>query len=531
MWTDPLLRALGADPQVFRPVYRVQKILLHRGVRLVRRRGRQTGSFGLVCLLAAVYGTAGLLFLYKTRLPVLGGGLALTCGCAYLLMVVLADHAEVLVLPRERLVLAAHPHDDRSLLLAKLVAVGRSLALLWACLFLPPCLIVAHWWGARGVLAFLAGAAGAAIAVATSCVLVAVLLVRSGGKRAMERVMPWLQTAFQLTFFVPTAANVFFRPEQLSGSVRDLMAWLLPTFWFTAPLEFAAGGAGAPAWGRLALAGGSLAALVVAGGRLATGLGRRLLEPEPRAAAGRSRRALPSDGVLGFLLRFEGLRLFSLLRVHLRSDWRTLSEVLSMPVTGLFFLFLYSRQGSGFGGVLRPFFFCWLLFLGADTLTRSQRPGSLWWLLSSPIDRTRFSLATISLLRLFLLVPLAAAVALLTLRQGLQPDASLAQSLWYLAALVAWGDLLLLLGKVAYPEFPFSRGREGGMAADRFAIVFVGALVSGAVTGALALCQPFGTPGFALAALAGVLLHLPASHWARRRTARAAARLDLVQLC
>src|ERR1700724_3328998 len=209
MWTDPLLRALGADPQVFRPVYRVQKILLDRGVRLVRQRGRRPGSFLLVCLLAAVYGIVGLLFLYKTRVPVLGGGLALTCGCAYLLMVVLADHAEALVLPRERLVLAAHPQDDRSLLLAKLVAVGRSLALLSACLFLPPCLVVAHWWGAGGVLAFLAGAAGAAFAAATSGILVAVLLVRSGGKRAMERVMPWLQTAFQLTFFLPTVANVF----------------------------------------------------------------------------------------------------------------------------------------------------------------------------------------------------------------------------------------------------------------------------------------------------------------------------------
>ena len=531
MWTDPLLRALGADPRVFRPVYRVQKILLHRGVRLIRQRGRRTGSLPLVFMLAAVYGTSGLLFLDKARLPVLGGGLALTCGCAYLLMVVLADHAEVLVLPRERLVLGAHPHDDRSLLLAKLVAVGRSLALIWACLFLPPCLLVAHWWGASGVLAFLAGAAGAAFATVTSSLLVAVLLVRSGGKRAMERVMPWVQSAFQLSFFVPTAANVLFRPDQLSGSIRGLMAWLLPTFWFTAPLELAAGGAGAPAWGRLALAGGGLAALVVAGGRLATGLGRRLLEPEPRAAAGRSRHALAPDGMLGHLLRFEGLRLFSLLRVHLRSDWRTRSEVLSLPVTGLLFLFLSSRQGSGFGGVPRPFFFSWLLFLGADTLTRSQQPGSLWWLLSSPIDRTRFSLATVSLLRLFLLVPLAAGVALLVLRQGVQPEQSWPRSLWYLAALVAWGDLLLLLGKVAYPEFPFSRGREGGMAADRLVIVLVGALASAAVTGILGACRRFGTAGFALAALAAVLLHLPASYWARRRAARAAARLDLVQLC
>jgi len=531
MWTDPLLRALGADPEVFRPVYRVQKILLRRSVRLMRLRGRQTGSFALVCFLAGSYGLVGTVFLYRARVPVLGGGLALTCGCAYLLMIVLADHAEVLVLSGERLVLAAHPHDDRSLLLAKSVAVGRSLALLSACLFLPACLVVAHWWGARGVLGYLAGAAGAAFAAAASGVLFAVLLVRTGGKRAMERVMPWVQTAFQLTFFLPTAANVFFQPEQLSGFVRGLMAWLLPTFWFTAPLELAAGGAGAAAWGRLALAGGSVAGLAIAGRRLATGLGRRLLEPEPRTAPRGGRGALPAHGALGFLLRFEGLRLFSLLRVHLRSDWRTLSEVLSLPATGLLLLFLYARQGSGFGLLMRAFFFSWLLFLGADTLTRSQRPGSLWWLLSSPIDRTRFSLATISLLRLFLLVPLTAAVALMTLRQGLQAGEPWSQGLWGLAALVAWGDLLLLLGKAAYPEFPFSRGREGGMAGDRFALIFLGAAASGAVTAVLAVCRHFGAPGFALGALAAVLLHLPLSLWARRRTARAAERLDLVQLC
>jgi len=61
---------------------------------------------------------------------------------------------------------------------------------------------------------------------------------------------------------------------------------LLPSFWFAAPLELAAGETAAPAWGRLALATGSVALLVVSGASLATGLGRKLLEPEPRAAGG-----------------------------------------------------------------------------------------------------------------------------------------------------------------------------------------------------------------------------------------------------
>jgi hypothetical protein len=530
MWSDRVLRVLGADPRVFRPVYRAYRLMLSRP-RLIRRRDRATGSDFLLLLFAGVYSMAAAALMLKARLPVLAGGLALTVGCGFLLLIVLADYAEALVHPAERLVLAAHPHDDRSLLLAKLAAVGLHLALLSAVLFGPACLVAAVLWGAGAALAFLAGAAGAAVAVVALGLLTAVLLVRSGGRRAMDRLMPWLHGGFQLGYLMPMAANQLFQPQRLSAATRMLLSWLLPTFWFTAPLELAAGGAGPAAAGRFALAAGSLALLAVAGGRLATGLGRRLLEPEPRGAAVARRRGGRAKRLAAFLFRFEGLRLLSLLRVHLRSDWRTRSEVLSLPVLSVVMLLLFSRQGGGAGWSV-TFFYGVMLFVSADTLTRSRRPESLWWLLSSPIDRTRFSLATVPLLRLLMLVPISIALALIALRQPAPAGGSWPLRILSFLALVAYGDLVLVLGKGTFPEFPFSRAAKsaGGSSGERFARTLIGMPVSGVGAAAVLACQRFGAPGIAFGGLAAVVLHLPAFLWARRRTRRAAAELDLALL-
>ncbi len=531
MRTDPLLRALGADPQVFHPVYHAQRLMLSRP-RLLQARGRTTGSGFLVGLVASINGVVAATLLLTTRLPVLGGGLALTFCCAFLLMIVLADHAEALVRPGERLVLAAHPHDDRSLLLAKLAAAGRSLAPLAACLFLPPCLVVAFRWPPGAALAFLAGAAGAALAVATFGLLAAVLLVRLGGRRAMDRLLPWIRLSFQLGYILPMASNRMLLPERLSAGTRTALSWLLPTFWFTAPFELAAGGAGPAAVGRLALAAGSLVAVGIGGWRLAAGLGRRLLEPEPRPAAAPGRRAPRSPGILALLVRFEGLRLLSLLRVHLRSDWRASSELLSLPIVTLFMVFLFSRQASIAGGEAGFFMYGFMIVVSADSLTRSQRPESLWWLLSSPIDRTRFSLATIPLLRLLLLVPVSAAVALLSLRHPGAAAVSWEDGFLLLFALLAYGDLLLVLGKALFPEFPFSCASSGPDRSSerRFGRMLIGMPVSGAGTAAFIACRHFGVSGIAFGGLVAVLLHLPAFLWARARTRRAAARLDLALL-
>ncbi|HEV7516341.1 MAG TPA: hypothetical protein VGR07_08585, partial [Thermoanaerobaculia bacterium] len=201
MWTDPLLRALGADPAVFRPVYRVHKLMLRRRARLVRRRGKGASSFLLLGFTSLIWGLLAIGSVMSGT-ALLGGGLALTFGSTFLLMVVLTDDADALVHPAERLVLAAHPHDDRSLLLAKLAAIGRSLALLSALLFLPAGLTLLFVRGPGAGLAFLAGAAGAALEVAAGGLLFAVLLVRLWGRQKMERLLAWSQGAFWISYLL-----------------------------------------------------------------------------------------------------------------------------------------------------------------------------------------------------------------------------------------------------------------------------------------------------------------------------------------
>jgi len=548
MLSDRLLRAIGVDPSVFRPVYRAQRLLLSRSRRLVRMRGRSAGDgHAILFLSAAIYGLLAVLLMVEARQPVLGGGLAITVGCTFLLMVVVADHADTLVHAGARLALAAHPHDDRSLLVAQLAAIGRSLLLLFLCLFALPCAGAGYLWGPGAALAFLIGAAGAAIAVAVLGLLAAVSLVRSGGRRAMERLMPWFQGIFALSGVVPMAGMQLLKPQHLSPAARDLLSWLLPPFWFTAPLELAAGRAGPDAGARLVLAAGTLVLGAIASSYLAAGLGRRLLEPEPRPAAAPRASAARSAPLLTFFLSSEGNRLFNLLRIHLRSDWRTRSDVFALPVTALFLMVFYSYSSAGIiaGGSLALSVYGWVMFMSASTLTRSQQPERLWWLLSSPIDRTRFSLATIHLSRFFMLLPLATAVALLSLHQPTHPshqfvpppqtpasDDSWSLRLLSFLALLAYGDLLLVLGKAMFPEFPFSRAprNAGETAGGSFLRTMIGLPVGIAGTAAAVVCQRYGARGIAIGGAAAALLHLPAYYLARYRTRHVATELDLVTL-
>jgi hypothetical protein len=534
MWTDRLLRALGADPKVFRPLYRVYRIMLQRGTRLVRKARGKAGSQAMLFLSAAACGMfTAVLFTMQWR-SFLPAGLGLTLSCAFLLMIVLGDHADALVHRGERLVLAAHPHDDRSLLLAKLAAVGRSLAVLWLLLFGVPTLFVIGVHGPGAALAFLAGAAGAALATTALGLTTAVLIGRLGGRRATDRLLAWLPAAFQavyLTVMLGINSIARLKESQVPARLRDLLSWLLPGSWFAAPLEIAAGGSTASAWGRLALATGCLVILGALGGRLVTGLGSRLLEPEPHAGAAARRRAAPPPKLLASVLRFEGLRLLSLFRVHLRSDWRARSELLAMPVVLLVCLVFYSLRFGAAGGPLTLFMYGWMLLVSADGLTRSQRPENLWWLLSSPIDRTRFSMATISLLRLVVLLPGAAVATLLGEHSRFPTDGGWPQRLVALLLLVAYGDLLLLLGKAAFPDFPFSRAaRSGQRMGPQFAGYMIAGLASGAGTVLVLVCRRLGDGWLLSLALLFVVLHLPATGYARRRARQAAAKLDLAEL-
>src|SRR5205085_125669 len=81
----------------------------------------------------------------------------------------------------------------------------------------------------------------------------------------------------------------------------------------------------------------------------------------------------------------------------------TRSEFLLIPLMGAFMILFYFRDLAGpaaFHGVT-TFIYSFMLVLSGDVLTRSTRPESLWWVLTAPVDRARFSWGTLLLVRVF----------------------------------------------------------------------------------------------------------------------------------
>ncbi len=531
-FADPLLRLLGADPATFRPLYRTQRLLLQRGVRVIRaRRGLLAGltPFRLLCFFAGIYGLMAALTIGGARSPLLGGVFSLTLGCLFLLLVVVTDNFDVLVNPREMLVLGAYPQDGRSFLLAKLAAFGRNLSILGVLLFGPPGLAAGVTLrSAVAAPAFWAGAAAASASTVTFGLLTAAALVRTGGKRALERLLPWIQGAFQFGYFLIMGGQKLMSLTTAQGpDALGLLPWVLPPFWFIAPVELVTAGLSAPALGRLALAVATPALLLAGVTRwLGTGLRERLLEPQtqtaPRRQAVRRRpKAAVFSGGGG-----ERARLFALLRIQLRADWRVRSEFLLIPLMGIFLLLFYMRDAGIVRSIPLPavYFYCCLLMVGTDVLTRSSRPESLWWILVSPVDRARFSLGTIPLVRAFQLAPLFAAMAVAQIRAGGPWPLRLA----LLAELLVLGDLLIVAGKGVFPDFPFSQSRtEGGGSGARTALALLGGVFGGIATAGVLVSGLFGVPGALTGAACFALLHLPAGIWARRRATAAAESLEM----
>ncbi|HVR97510.1 MAG TPA: hypothetical protein VMW27_12910 [Thermoanaerobaculia bacterium] len=522
---DSLIRLFGADPDVFRPVYRAQTLILKRRARVVQRQRRgfwgTVSPFTLLCFFSGLYGLFFITLVVVAKSPLIGSGLALTLGMCFLFLVVATDNFDVLVNPRETLLLAAHPYDSRSFLLAKLAALGRSIGILTALLFGPSA--VALSWAVSPLAgpAFFAGAAAASVATVTGGILIAAAIVRLKGRSAMEGMMPWMQGIFQVIYFIAIGGSGFVRLLNGTPEAVSALLWAVPSFWFLAPLELTLRGPEAAPLGRLALMAATLLLLLRVTIRwLGAGLRERLLEPEetrPRAVT--RRRAAYGGGS-------ERSRLFALLRIQLRSDWRTRSEFLLMPMMGIFFLLFYStkRGNAALSMGVSTVFYVWLLIVSADVLTRSARPQTLWCLLTAPVDRTRLSLETIGMVRLFQLLPLLATSAAVQLWQAGVSLTSLA----VLLQLLVLGDFVVIVGKAMFPEFPFSQPRiEGAVGGSRIALMLLGGLISGVTTGLLYVSRLFGNAGILATIAVLVLLRFPAWRVARRRAAAAAAHLEL----
>ncbi|HTD53671.1 MAG TPA: hypothetical protein VK780_11670, partial [Thermoanaerobaculia bacterium] len=375
----------------------------------------------------------------------------------------------------------------------------------------------------------LAGAAGAALAGSIGAMFLGAAVLSFGGRRAMDRLLPWFQVIFQFSYLIFMGGHAATRLLSATAAPRWL-AWSLPSFWFLAPFEAWMEGWSWGAIARTLLAAGTLALLLAGGVRfLGAHVGERLLAPVERSRS-RSSRSARRRGRRRLAALFPGeenRRLFELLLIHLRSDWRTRSEFLSMPVVALFliFQFSFSSTAPAIGPTVSIGFLGWFLVLSLDVLTRSSRPSSLWCILVSPVDRVRLSLATVLVVRLLQLLPIALLLLGLELaRAGPSLPAFLTAIEFFL-----FGDLLILMGRGLFPDFPFSRpSRMEGEAGGRRALVaFSGALVSGVGVLLLWLARQGGISGEGIAILLLLLLRVPTTFWMRRRVTHAAETLEL----
>jgi hypothetical protein len=528
-------RAAGADPAVFVPVARAQQLLVRRRAGILKTRRGLLASwspFRALCLFAILYGVFGLLFVIGARVRLFGEALAVTIGCLFLLMVVVSDYFDVLVNPREQLLLGSHPHDDRSILLAKLWTVGRALGILCLFLFTPTTIAVFVIEKSLGAaVLYFAGAAGAAAAAALVGLYCAVAVLALFGRRAYDRMMPWVQNLFQLSYFIFVGGQGFVRAMQKTA-IPPLVTWLAPPLWFLAPLEGLSSGWTLAVAGRTAVAVAVLGALFVGGTRwLGSRVGEKLLEPvgrsRPRARSERAPARAPGSGsrragVARLLLGAEGARFFQVFRVQIRSDWKIRSEFFMGPIISAFLLLSTYRGMSPWFGM---FFLGCFLIASMDVLTRTGRPESMWCVLVAPVDRARFSASSVPLMRAIQLLPLVLIVAI---AGAMSPGSTAWGRIVFCVEALLYGDLLILTGRALFPEFPFTRpSRVDATSGRRMVLVLCGTLLSSALTGAMYAADRFLPYGYVVVIAGLVVLRFPVQWWMLRRVTAAAEDIEL----
>ena len=91
-----------------------------------------------------------------------------------------------------------------------------------------------------------------------------------------------------------------------------------------------------------------------------------------------------------------------------------------------------------------------------------------------------------------------------------------------------YGDVLILLGRGFFPEFPFSRtSRSDARMGRRMALILSGTLLSGVLTGAMYLAGRVIPHGVLLVLAVLFVVRFPLGWWMRRRVAVAAETVEL----
>jgi hypothetical protein len=420
--SDAAIRLMGADPAVYRPVARAQRLILRRKTALGRSsrgllRGITPEQF--LYLTTAVFSVylLGLVLGAPSKLIVVA--FTLTTGAAFILMDLIADKFTVLADPDEYQVIAAHPHDAWSVVLAKIVAVGRSITILAACAFTLPAVatgIVFHSVAAG--LAYAVAAAALTVTISAGGMLATAAIVALGGRTALHRALPFFHAVYAFLYVgILLGRDALMRVEAPTIDALGWWKWF-PTLWFTAPVEWATGRAGATTLSRAALAVGAFVVLLPLSARwIRTRFDERILEPATRRARTKvrehaaSRTWRPEWGV--------GPRVFlRLLFAHLRSDVAVRGGVMAaflMPV-----VMLISSQASSPPTKAWPQYTVTMVGAGVgyaamllvQVLQTSSRPAALWVVLISPNGRRAFSDAMTWVVRIVLLVPAVIGLAI-----------------------------------------------------------------------------------------------------------------------
>ncbi|HET9950159.1 MAG TPA: hypothetical protein VFS09_00040 [Candidatus Eisenbacteria bacterium] len=545
-------RLLGADPAVFTPFVRAYALIVRRRSRMKLTRGlspRATGRispFMVACFVSCLLGIAGVAVLFETRPALLGAVGALSFGAVIVVFSVLFDYLEVLASPDEYRVIAAHPHDEWSVLLAKFFVVGRALATIAACYFTPSIVAVGILY--RSPLAAAAYAGGAALltaAAALGATLVGVGIQARWGRAALLRFLPAIQTIFLVGYFSTFWGRRFIATTALFAT-KSLPAWasLIPTAWFAAPLEWAVGSAGPWTWLRGALAVGSVGSLLVVGaGWMRSGFGEPLLAMGGggAAAAPRARPRTKSRARGGASarrrapwLRDPAARAFlSMSRVHVRADIAVRSQLLvSFLMPAMMFLspaisLSGRRQAMPEVALLLAAGAVGMMIVSFTTAsTTSTRPEALWAVLVSPLDRARYTMALRGILRWCLVAPLVLLAGgwYLATAAGVPLHERLAR----VAGVAVYLDLLVTLQRGLEPDFPFSArpSRNRRMSWSQVLGMLIGFSIGGG--GGFGLFLMWLIRGWGAWAAVAVLLgwRFLAEPWTRWRVRRAAASIE-----
>jgi hypothetical protein len=537
----PFLRALGADPEVYRPVARAHARIIDRRIRFGRsgtRFRRGLTAFQLRCLATLVLSIYLMLWITGTRTPLTGAVLALTAGGGLILFDILFDKFDLLVDPDEYAVLAAHPHHVWSVMLAKIVTVGRSTLTLAACTFLLPSIgagIAFH--SVPAGLAFLVGAFALTVLVALAGILTGAAIVVARGRAALNGILPVAHIAFLFVYVsIPLGRQILAGHELPNLRSLGWVAWVLPSVWFAAPLEAVTGEANSITIVRGALAFASVAAMFPIGARwIGTRFGERLLEPTTR----RARRAAQSSGESSARRSWLPWRRDPIDRVfhrflltHLRSDVGFRGSLI-VPIMMPFMMSIATvpRSGHNSEGPRTVLFVITLANALAVTsclwlLTRSSRPQAVWPVLIAPEARVRFSSALVTTIRTFVVGPVLVGVFVYYLVLG---AGSLSTRLFLVGALAVLSDTVLVTTRGIAPDTPFSQSIKGRA---RFGLLQAGCwlfvMITGAVLiGVLIVFPKIGVVGYTCAILWLLLWRVLLGFWARERVRRAAIAVEL----